>query len=304
MSHGLAATGPALAVLPEPVVAVFVLVTQLGDTWLLFVVLTALYLLGDRVPVVGRGVDRRDAAFLIALGLAAAALTAILKGAFHHPRPAGYDVATAPALVPVALRPLYVSAATASGYSFPSGHAVGSTAVYGALALVGEERRRRLLGAAVVVALVALSRVVIGVHFPVDVVAGVAIGAGLLAVAWWLARDAPGRAFLLVAVLALIELAVRGFTFDALVVLGAAVGARVTWGSLGGAVPDRPGREARLLAAVGLPVVVVLFGLTYAADALVPGAFAAPVVGFVGAGITLGVLVALPAVAGRDERTA
>jgi len=79
-----------------------------------------------------------------------------------------------PALVhPVAL---------ASGYSFPSGHAGGSAAVYGALALVvfaGVVRRARLMlvtGTALLVGAVAVSRVLLGVHYPSDVAAGLALG--------------------------------------------------------------------------------------------------------------------------------
>lgn len=72
--------------------------------------------------------------------------------------------------------------ASASGYSFPSGHAGGSAAVYGALALLalaGVVRWVRLIlvtGAALLVAAVSTSRVLLGVHYPSDVAAGVALG--------------------------------------------------------------------------------------------------------------------------------
>lgn len=72
--------------------------------------------------------------------------------------------------------------ASASGYSFPSGHAGGSAAVYGALALVvlaqAARRTRRMLatGTALLVGAVAVSRVLLGVHYSSDVVAGVALG--------------------------------------------------------------------------------------------------------------------------------
>jgi len=79
-----------------------------------------------------------------------------------------------PALVhPVAL---------ASGYSFPSGHAGGSAAVYGALVLVvfaGVARWARLMlatGTALLIGAVAVSRVLLGVHYPSDVAAGLALG--------------------------------------------------------------------------------------------------------------------------------
>lgn len=74
--------------------------------------------------------------------------------------------------------------AQAHGASFPSGHASGATCTALALALVLIVRRPSakwpLLGAAAVVAVVvAATRVLLGVHYPSDVVAGTA-----LAVAW------------------------------------------------------------------------------------------------------------------------
>jgi membrane-associated phospholipid phosphatase len=68
-------------------------------------------------------------------------------------------------------------------YAFPSGHAFGATATYGALALVlasaATHRRRRvavLVVAAALIAVVAASRVILGVHYLLDVAAGVVAG--------------------------------------------------------------------------------------------------------------------------------
>jgi undecaprenyl-diphosphatase len=72
--------------------------------------------------------------------------------------------------------------ADASGYSLPSGHAGGAAAVYGSLVLLAVPLLRRwarvLLWAAraLLVAAVAASRVLLGVHYPSDVTAGVALG--------------------------------------------------------------------------------------------------------------------------------
>jgi undecaprenyl-diphosphatase len=83
--------------------------------------------------------------------------------------------------------------ATATSFSFPSGHAAGSAAVYGVLALLllraaataAPDRAlpRRVVPVAVAAILafavaVAASRVVLGVHFPSDVVAGLVLGFG------------------------------------------------------------------------------------------------------------------------------
>ena len=71
-------------------------------------------------------------------------------------------------------------------FSFPSGHAFASTATYGALALVLAARWPRTRGAlavaaaAVVVVVVVASRVILGVHYLLDVLAGMAGGIALL----------------------------------------------------------------------------------------------------------------------------
>ena len=77
-----------------------------------------------------------------------------------------------------------------STFSFPSGHAVASTVFYGALcALAWRHTRSRglrvlacVLGA-LLVSLVAFSRVYLGAHYASDVVAGIAVGTVCLALA-------------------------------------------------------------------------------------------------------------------------
>lgn len=72
---------------------------------------------------------------------------------------------------------------SATGYSFPSGHAMGAAVVFGALAYIGLRRfetwRARsavlALAASLVVA-IAFSRVYLGVHWLSDIVAGVSAG--------------------------------------------------------------------------------------------------------------------------------
>ncbi|MDT5185851.1 MAG: hypothetical protein QOI29_4009 [Mycobacterium sp.] len=79
----------------------------------------------------------------------------------------------------------------APGLSFPSGHALGASIGCCLLLLISLRflsRRGRVaavIGAALIVGAVALARVVLGVHFVSDVLAGIALGIGWVAVTTW-----------------------------------------------------------------------------------------------------------------------
>lgn len=300
----------ALHALPDVVVVLFALLTQLGDLWFYFLVLSVFYFFGDRLPRLGGAVDRRRAAYLIALALGAAALTSALKYAFALPRPPGAGTAELSVLFPEAVRPLYVAAATGDGYGFPSGHALGAAVVWvGAATVLGIGRHRvRYAVAGVVVGLIALSRVVIGVHVAADVVVGLAVGLLYLGVVDRLSERGtrPGRAFSVAALVAVVGLLVTGFEPEPVAVLGATLGARIAWGALGSALLAVPAsrREGVVNLAVGLPVFGGLFGFTYATEPAAPLAF-------VGTALALGGIVGTPLVGeyvgehlkgGREER--
>jgi undecaprenyl-diphosphatase len=74
----------------------------------------------------------------------------------------------------------------AADASFPSEHATGAFAI---AAGVGTYRHRLGLLLLVLAALVAFSRVYVGIHYPADVAGGAAIGV-LVAIALWFARPA------------------------------------------------------------------------------------------------------------------
>ena len=133
----------------------------------------ALTLLGDPFLVTGaaallalvlwrRGAGRL-ALYVVAARLGALVLSQGLKHLVDRARPV-FDV-------PVA---------TALGPSFPSGHALGSAAFWttAAVLLMPYVRRDRLVltGAVAVAVLVAATRVLLGVHFLSDVVAGLLLG--------------------------------------------------------------------------------------------------------------------------------
>lgn len=83
-----------------------------------------------------------------------------------------------------------------SRWGFPSGHAVGSAAVATLLVLLAWRGRARwpvTVGAVAYVGLVGISRLVLGVHYPSDLVAGWALGVAVVTgvAAWALARPDP-----------------------------------------------------------------------------------------------------------------
>lgn len=280
--------------LPDAVIAAFAIVTQLGDLWFYFLAISLCYLFGRHVA--GGVVTRERAAFVVALAVGASALTTATKYLFAFPRPPGAETAVGAALFPHAVRPLYEAAATADGFGFPSGHATGATIVYGALALLANvgTRRQRAVAAAAVVALVALSRVVIGVHYVADIAVGAAVGATYLAAVYLLGgRGArPLVAFVVATVVAGAALLTTAFAFDGVAVAGAAAGGTAGWYLVRdrlAARDDEPLRVA-LLAIPGLLVLGSVFGVVHATEPAAP-------VTFVGTALVIGGVLALPVAA-------
>jgi undecaprenyl-diphosphatase len=116
---------------------------------------------------------RRGAATLLLIAaLGGEALDQGLKLFFARPRPEAFFGLPEP-----------------ETYSFPSGHSMGSCCFYGALAIIAmagaQSRRARwaiAAGAVALIALVGLSRIYLGVHYPTDVLGGYLAGLAWLAV--------------------------------------------------------------------------------------------------------------------------
>ena len=278
MGHGLGVTELLAGTVPEPVAALFVPVTLLGGLPFYFLALTTAYAFGERLPPRDGLLDRPSVAYLVALALGAAALTATLKGLTAHPRPPTVGVGAD--LLPTSLAPLYEQATDTDGFALPSGHALGSTVIYGGLATVlgAGTARQRYAAVGVVVALVSLSRLVLGVHYLGDVLAGVVLGVAYLVVVDRLSGRGriASRAFSVATLVAAIAVLVGGAGAERLAILGAALGARLAWELVGdevrGLEPNRLLGAATLV--VALPVFGGLFGAVYALEPAAPLAFA------------------------------
>jgi membrane-associated phospholipid phosphatase len=270
----------------EPLAPLAAVVTQLGDTWLLGGLVLAVYLLGPRAPGFGHDTARVRGASLLALLLAALATTVALKGVIAAPRPPGGPATVAG---PEWLRTAYHLAAGGDGYAFPSGHALGATVVWGGLAALADwrTRRERALAAAGMVAVVGLTRVALGVHYLVDVAAGVALGLAVLGVGLGPARS-PRGTFGLAAVAGLAAAGLAAEVVEGAALCGATVGAGLAWTALG----ERVGACARDQRAAwgGLAAGALLAGGGGLLLAFVP---MAPAVG-VGTALLTAAVVALP----------
>ncbi len=88
----------------------------------------------------------------------------------------------------------------ASGYSFPSGHTQTAVGLYGGIARVSKNAALRV-GMIVLAALVALSRMYLGVHTPTDVLTSLVIGTVLVFVMHPIFRKAEKSPKVMIAVL-------------------------------------------------------------------------------------------------------
>jgi undecaprenyl-diphosphatase len=146
-----------------PLNTFFIVVTSLGSTAVAVIVAIVL-----GIYLLGRKQRYWFAATMLSIG-GGMLLNRFLKLAFQRARPELDD--------PIR---------TFAGYSFPSGHTVAATVVFGTLALFLFTRKKNfgaralVMGLAVLaIAMVALSRIYLGAHYLTDVLAAVAEG-----VAW------------------------------------------------------------------------------------------------------------------------
>lgn len=251
---------------PDAAVSALRWLTHLGDGALLAAV-AVLFYWWDRD-------GRRRGASLLGIGLGGLALSVGLKGLFARPRPEG------------------IAVIAEVGYSFPSAHALGATVTWGALAVllnVGTRRLRYALAGTVIV-VVSLSRVVLGVHYPGDVLAGLGLGLVYLWIAFRFVGVKPARLFALALGIAAVG-AVVGGGYRAPIAVGGTVGAAIGWRMVG-SVHVSPSSPS--VTAVGIGGISA--GTATAMIAPVPTPSAVEAVGY---GLLATAAVAAPLVAAR-----
>jgi membrane-associated phospholipid phosphatase len=247
---------------PPALVDAFALVTLLGGGPFLVVVLALAYWNLER---------REDALALISVAFVGLAVTVALKGGFDLPRP------------PLEMRRHPVEPGSTG---FPSGHAISATVVYGGALVAFDRVRHRpsLLVAVGLVVAISVSRVVIGVHYLGDVIAGVAVGLVVL-LAWVVVERNAVVTFGLAAVLSILAMLVVPGDIDAAIGLG---------GSLGGLAATRWNPETATLkfrfqrVAVNVAGIAVV-GIAGIAETLVGGAL--PVVVAISFCLAFGIVV-------------
>lgn len=224
MSRAVGVVTAVQGLLPDWTALGIALLTQVGGGLFLGLVLTGLYW--------SRRDLQEDVLLVTATYVVGFGLYRYLKLVFELPRPEQPLLEVE--LVPGLVRPLYELTVLPASYGFPSGHATSATIIYVGLAAVVTVGTRRLRYAIAggAVTLVGFTRVALGVHYLVDIVAGVALGGVLLGAVWGLRRVSrdPQSLVLGLGVLTTGLYAVEsGLAFEAVVSVGLAVGLFGGW---------------------------------------------------------------------------
>lgn len=134
----------------------FRIISFLGEQYLLIVVLLAIYYLCEKK------VGQR----IVYAMITTLCLNNTIKGLVKYPRPFVYDET---------LKPAKSAIGSATGYSFPSGHTQNTTTVFSAIALSFKKKKITIF-CSIIIALVGISRMFLGVHYPKDVLFGLLFG--------------------------------------------------------------------------------------------------------------------------------
>lgn len=220
MTRGIGVTEFLREILPEWATTVFVALSLPGDLIVIVPALGMLY----AVDVTQRA-HRKDAqrspvcsdttASIVAIILGGLALIVLLETVFALGRP-----------------PADWHAIETSPYGFPSGHTMAATICWGALAWVSSwgDRSVRLFLAGAIVAGVGISRLALGVHYVVDVLASFGLGVLYLGLAIPALYGRPVRGFAVAILLGMFAFGVTLGGTRGLLALSGTLGAALGWG--------------------------------------------------------------------------
>lgn len=271
---------------PAALTDIAILITELGSAEFAVVFLALLFWL----------TRRHDTALVVTYALAAGVFVLGVKTLLAMPRPPEE----------IAL----IAGSRDDPYGFPSGHSYFAVVLYGGLLVAFDrlDRPELVVGAAVLAFLIGLSRVVLGVHYLGDLLAGWALGLAVLAALHVLVAGDLRRGFGIATGLAAVTIALSTPDLPVQVLSDAIVEELWLLGGIaaGGLlaaymveIEDLPSlrsrREAIVVTVVGLAWIV----LTMAAADLVTG----PAVAVLGAAMIVGILL-VPEAVGRLESPA
>ena len=148
----------------------FQIFTMFGEELILISIITTIYW----------AYDKKFGEYIAYSSLTSLLFNNALKDIFKMKRPIGEE----------GIRTL--RAETATGYSFPSGHSQGAASFYGSIAIYFKKRIIYIL-ATIIIFLVGISRLYLGVHYPKDVLVGIALGLLISIISYKLFRTVNNR---------------------------------------------------------------------------------------------------------------
>lgn len=268
--------------------------TQLGDSWFLFLLASTFYIASTTLSPIT--LTRTEGAYLIAVVLTYIGLITLVKHILFLPRPTGATIPPAIETTYPFVAAITTSITTATGPGFPSGHALGSTMVYGTIALLttaGTRTNRLLLGSGLIV-LIGFTRIALGLHYLSDVLGGIILGVLVLLLLLWASNHGsnPRPIFITASVIGGLGVLVSSSP-ESIAALGGGMGGWISWNIYHQSIPHAPRNRNDVIFGMVLAVCLGLgFGVLYLVEPGNPGIFLA-------SGILVGGTITVPYVSSR-----